>query len=403
MSLCFTPDDVDGDVDVALKEWATPRQAEFIDATNLHGSMNSAERALGITSGVICKSLKRLRARAAASGYSPAHGLNSTIAPGYVGKGHSTLEKINPDGSRTAVLQWTKTKADDLLREELQRAAYEAMASELPRVAASSGPGTTSDALCNVYTLTDSHIGMLAWRKEGGADWDLNIAEQVLTGCFERMVAASPASAMCVVNQLGDWLHSDGLLPVTPTSGHILDQDGRFSKMVSAAIRILRRMVDFALARHDRVVLVVAEGNHDLAGSVWLRLMFQALYENEPRVSVVDSELPYYCVVHGETMLAFHHGHMKKNDQLPLLFASQYPREWGATTKRYAHVGHRHHEEIKEHSGMKVTQHATLAARDAYAARGGWHAERNCTSYTYHARWGQVGSVTISPEMLEAA
>jgi hypothetical protein len=189
----------------------------------------------------------------------------------------------------------------------------------------------------------------------------------------------------------------------TPTSGHILDQDGRFPKVVAAAVRILRRVISFALSRHDQVIVLLAEGNHDLASSVWLRVMFKALYEHEPRVHVIDSELPYYVYQHGQTMLAWHHGHLKKNDQLPLLFAAQFPRVWGDTTKRYAHTGHRHHVEEKEHAGMTVVQHSTLATRDAYAARGGWMSERQCTAITYHAEYGQVCRNTVTPEMLEAA
>ena len=100
-------------------------------------------------------------------------------------------------------------------------------------------------------------------------------------------------------------------------------------------------------------------------------------------------------------MIAWHHGHLKKNDQLPILFASQFPAMWGATTKRYAHCGHRHHVEEKEHSGMHVIQHSTLAARDAYAARGGWISEREVTAMTYHSKYGRHSRVTICPEMLE--
>ena len=144
----------------------------------------------------------------------------------------------------------------------------------------------------------------------------------------------------------------------------------------------------------------MAEGNHDITSSIWLRLMFKALYEREPRVLVLDSPLPYYAYQHGKTMLAFHHGHLKKNDQLPLLFAAQFPVLWGATTKRYAHTGHRHHVEEKEHSGMLVVQHPTLAARDAYAARGGWIAERQVRAITYHAEFGEVARNTVLPEML---
>ena len=242
---------------------------------------------------------------------------------------------------------------------------------------------------------------MLAWHKEGGADWDLEIAERTLTGAFDRLVESSPPARTCVVAQLGDFLHSDGLLPVTPTSNHILDQDGRFSKVVQAAVRVLRRVIRTALDHHETVHVLMAEGNHDMASSVWLRVMFKALYENEPRVQMIDGELPFYAMQHGQTMLAWHHGHLKKNDALPLLFAAQYPRMWGDTTKRYCHTGHRHHVEEKEHSGMTVLQHSTLAARDAYAARGGWHSERQATSITYHSRWGQVARHTVTPEMLD--
>ena len=125
------------------------------------------------------------------------------------------------------------------------------------------------------------------------------------------------------------------------------------------------------------------------------------MYENEPRIDVVDTPLPYYVYQHGETMLAWHHGHLKKNDQLPILFASQFHDMWGKTKKRYCHTGHRHHFDEKEHSGMYVVQHSTIAARDAYAARGGWMSERNMKAVTYHKKFGEVGRITVTPEMFK--
>lgn len=153
----------------------------------------------------------------------------------------------------------------------------------------------------------------------------------------------------------------------------------------------------------EGLVLLIAEGNHDIAGSVWLRAMFQALYEAEPRVTVIDSELPFYAYQHGSTMLCWHHGHLKKNDALPLMMASQFSEMWGATKKRYCHTGDKHHVDEKEHSGMIVCQHPTLAARDAYASRHGWHALRSANCITYHRQHGEVARVKVCPEMLEAA
>jgi hypothetical protein len=155
-----------------------------------------------------------------------------------------------------------------------------------------------------------------------------------------------------------------------------------------------------ALKKHSRVHVILAEGNHDLASSVWLRQMFAALYDQEPRVTVNDSELPFYAFQWGETMIGVHHGHKIKNEQLPLLFAAQFPKMWGETRKREIHCGHRHHRDEKEYNGATVIQHPTIAARDAYAARGGWIADRSVQAITYHRQYGQVGRVSVCPEML---
>lgn len=317
------------------------------------------------------------------------------VPDGYKVKGTSTL--YGPDGEVKQT--WVKTNEDLDRRLELLKEAADALSTDLPRLPPVAAPAASVDALATVYTLTDCHVGALAWHEEGGADWDLKIAEKTLVGCFEALLAASPNATLGVVAQLGDWMHQDGLGAITPTGGHLLDADSRFTKIVRVAVRILRRVVDLALMKHGRVLILMAEGNHDLSSSVWLRTMFAALYENEPRVQVIESPLPYYAYQHGQTMLAWHHGHLKKNDQLPLLFAAQFPQVWGGTTHRYAHTGHRHHVEEREHSGMTVIQHPTLAARDAYAARGGWVADRAATAITYHTKFGQVGRVTVTPEM----
>lgn len=337
--------------------------------------------------------------KAAMRGFSPEHNMVHTVPAPYIVKGVSTYydKEGNPSG------QWVKSTLDQQKAEEAMRSAVAALAECIPRAKPAKRPRQTVDHLCSVYTLTDCHVGMRAWGPETGADWDLEIAEQVLTDAVEYLIDASPKATTCVVNQLGDWLHFDSLSPVTPTSGHLLDADSRYPKVVEVATRILRRVIDKALLNHARVIVIMAEGNHDMASSVWLRHLFSLLYEKEPRVTVLDSVLPYYVHRHGNTMLAFHHGHMKKNDQLPLLFASQYPKEWGETTKRYCHTGHRHHTEEKEHSGMTVVQHPTIAARDAYAARGGWIADRRMKAITYHSEYGETGSIVVTPEMLSAA
>ena len=383
-------------IDEKYKEFATDTQARRVDLLNKHSSFSAAAKVEGVHRKTFQTSIEQLKKKAALRGFSPGHDMTRIVPDGYQVKGVSTY--YNAEGKASG--QWVKSSADEQRRKEIIQATFDAMANDLPRVDKIVYKGVPIQTLCNLYTMTDCHVGMLAWHKEGGADWDLKIAERTLIGCFEQMVMSSPEAGTGIVAQLGDWLHFDGMAAVTPTNNHVLDADGRFSKIVEISVRILRRLVDFALARHEKVVVLMSEGNHDLVSSIWLRTIFRALYENEPRVFVIDSELPYYVHQHGETMIAFHHGHLKKNDALPMLFAAQFPTIWGTTTKRYAHTGHRHHVEEKEHSGMTVVQHPTLAARDAYAARGGWLAERQVSAITYHSKWGQVSKITVIPEML---
>lgn len=382
-----------------LRTWATVRQLEYLEAIEKHGGIRAAARELGVAKSAIDAAMALMKKKAARMGHAPGH-FNNGVAPGYL-MGKVTVQR---DKGGEVERTWERQSPDQSRWLEAAKAAALALADELPRARPVKAPKQSIARLCNVYMMTDCHYGMLAWHREGGADWDLKIAERVLTGCFERLVLTSQPAEVGIVAQCGDWLHSDGsggMKAITPQSGHLLDQDGRFAKVVEGAVRVLRRLVDLALQRHPKVVVLMAEGNHDVASSVWLRVLFKALYENEPRVEVIDSELPYYVYQHGRTMLAFHHGHLKRNDELPLLFASQFSRMWGDTAKRYAHCGHRHHLEVKEHSGMTVVQYPTLAARDAYAARGGWISERQAQSSTYHSTHGHVGTTVVTPEMLD--
>ena len=387
------------ELDPKLREFAYGRNRDLFDAIVRTGGLRAGAASINMDPTNASKAIRALKKRAALQGYSPDHDMHKTVPDGFTVKGVSTYY----DKEGQARGQWVKSAADDLRRAEMLQAAADAMAAAVPRAAPLPRPADTAGPLANLYTFTDFHLGMMAWHKEGGADWDLEIAERTLLGAFEQMILGAPRARVAVVNIQGDFLHTDGLLPVTPAHKHVLDAAGRYPQMIDVAIRCVRRILDIALTRHAEVHVVWAEGNHDEQGSMVLRKMFAALYEREPRLTVNDSELPYYVYQHGETMLAFHHGHLAKNETLPLIFAAQFSKMWGATTKRYAHCGHRHHAEVKEHAGMTVMQHPTLAARDAYAARGGWIAERGAQCITYHDRYGQVGMTTVTPEMLEAA
>lgn len=332
----------------------------------------------------------------------PTPGLNQpdNLPDGVKLRGTSTLTDMRTGAT---VLQWTKTTADDEAREAAMLAGIMAMGEKLPREKPRAAPKRTLSELLNCYVVTDYHMGMLSWGEETGADWDLTIAENMLVDWFAAAIEQSPAAETAVFAQLGDFLHWDGFDAVTPASKHLLDADGRFQKLVRVAIRAIRRVVGMLLDKHDRVHLIMAEGNHDPASSVWLREWMAAIYENEPRITVDVSPDPYYCIEHGATALFFHHGHKRKPGAIDTVFAAKFREVFGRTKHNYAHMGHMHHIDIKETNLMIVEQHRTLAAPDAYASRGGWMSGRDAQVITYHKARGEVGRVRVSSDMLEAA
>ena len=363
---------------------ATLQQA--VDAVAAHGNVGAASRALGLADAT----LRQRYNEAVRRGYEAQNqalmaGDKAAPPEGYMLKGTSTY--YNKDGEASG--QWVKTNASAEALQQAQKAAFEALCEKLEPISAIKAPKSVSTDLATLYTMTDCHVGMLAWDKEAGEDWDLDIAEKCLTGVLLQMIEAAPASAVGILNQLGDFLHFDSLSPMTPTSHHILDADSRYQKVVQVAVRILRRVIDAMLKKHKTVHVEMKEGNHDPTGSVWLRVMFAQLYEKNPRVKVNLSPNPYTIYQHGKTLLGFYHGHLAKKISLPILFAAKFAKEWGETKYRYVHTGHLHHVEEKEHPGVKLIQHPTLAANDAYGARAGFLSMRQATSMTYHLEKGE--------------
>jgi hypothetical protein len=386
-------------IDPKLYDYCTPRQKQVLEAIEQFGSARLASTALGMAIGGASETYICVKKKAAKAGYSPEHDFTRPVPEGYVAKGVSTY--YNAEGKPAG--QWVKASLSHEALVDAMREAVEGFKGDIDPASPVVAPAVSDEHLCNLYTFTDYHLGMLAWHKEGGSDWNISIAERTIIAALQQMIEQSPKAHTAVLNIQGDFLHTDGKTPVTPASKHVLDADSRFPKIRRSAIRVIRSLVAMSLQRHQEVHLIIAEGNHDEESAGWLSDLFAVHYEDEPRISVSDAVLPFYVFEWGATMLGVHHGHKVKNESLPLLFAAQFPQEWGRTTRREIHCGHRHHRDEKEYNGVTVVQHPTLAARDAYAARGGWIADRAAWAITYHKKFGAVGRVMITTEMLEVS
>ncbi|RWO08266.1 MAG: oxidoreductase [Mesorhizobium sp.] len=329
----------------------------------------------------------------------PERGEQFEMPAGQKIKGVSAL--VDPEGRE--IIKWIKTDTDREQAAEIMRAAVEALKEEIPRLPALSGPAHFRDDLLNQFVVTDNHFGMLSWREETGADYDLRIAEQLLLDWFAAAIAQAPDAHTAILAQLGDLMHHDALESVTPAHRHVLDADSRLQKVIRVVIRTIRRIIDMMLRSHQHVHVVMASGNHDPASSAWLREMLATMYEDEPRISVDNSPALYYAYEWGKTGLYYHHMHKRGVKDIDRTFAGMFREMFGRCRYNYGHGGHRHSDEVVETALMIVERHQTLAAPDAHSAGGGWLSGRSAKRVTYSKHFGEVGRDVLRPEMVLGA
>lgn len=376
-----------------LLEFASDRQAQAINAYLLHGTYAKAAKAIGCNESSCKNLIKRARDNAAKKGWSPDHDMTKPVPDPYIVKGTSTLY----DEAGNKKLQWVKTSVDQDRLLQMVHEVVDTMREEVEPLPPIEFSGHAEKELLNSYILTDAHLGAYGWAEESGADWNLEVAEKTINRAMDGLMMSAPEAHTGFLMQLGDFLHSDGLMPVTPKSGHVLDQDGRYTQLVRTGVRILRRNISALLAKHKSVIVLLGQGNHDLSGSVWLQEMFSALYENNPRVKVIVSPLPFYAIQHGRALIGGYHGHECKPEKLPEVFSAEFRQLMGSTDKTLIHCGHRHEWRLFETPTSIVEQHPTIAARDGYTSSHGYKSSRMMQCITYHTRNLEVKRCTERP------
>lgn len=377
---------------------STDRQREILLALKDVDSHNQLAKKTGIGRRSIDKTVKRVQKLAARQGWSPNHDMRHIVPDGYIVKGTSTL--YGDDGNLK--IQWVKSDIDRERQIEIMREVISAMAEDIPKEKPSQLKSINHNPdLLNCFVVTDFHMGALSWSDETGADWDIDIAEDTLVEWFRLAIEMSPNAETALFAQISDLLHWDGFDAVTPASKHLLDADTRFPKLVRVAIRVIRRVIRMLLEKHKYLHIIMADANHDPVSQVWLREWINVLYEDEPRVTVDTSPSPYNVYEFGKVAIFTHHGHKRKPANVSEVFAGKFREVFGRTLFAYAHMGHMHHVDVKENNLMIVEQHRTLAAPDAYAARGGYLAGRDAKVISYHKNYGEVSRATVSYDMVK--
>lgn len=384
--------------DPELLQFCEPQQRTVLEAMLREGSSTKAAAVLGRTPNSVKKIYERVKTKAAKRGWSPAHGMTKVVPPTHFVKGTSTLY----DGDGKIALQWVKSEAD----RETMRKAMQVFADELAsQVKGKFKKGPKAPKHCNAdiathYKVGDQHLGLYAWGEEtGDEDYDLERSTADIRGGLRYLIEASePTAVGCLVN-VGDFLHANDRKSQTPGSGNLLDTDTRHGKVARRAAHIMRDAIRCMLAKHQEVHVFNARGNHDPDSAVWLQIVLEAYFENEPRVKIARNDRKMLVWQFGDVVSFIYHGEKNRTHQLEYI-TDKFREEIGNAKFCYVDNGHVHHKDAKELGPLKFEVWNPLCATDIYHADSLYGASRSMTSVTYHKRFGEVGRNTCDIRMI---
>jgi len=207
--------------------------------------------------------------------------------------------------------------------------------------------------VCGVMSLQDIHFG-----KEGNETIDKDF-EDTVKNLMSRAVPVNYIEKLYFVVG-GDLINMDTFSGTT-TSGTPLDNCMNATEAYVQAFDAMHWAINYLKAFCKELVVVYVPGNHDRLSSYHLVHALSKSIDCDEIVWDISYEERKVHVWHNN-FNAFEHGD-KPTKNTPLVYATEYPKEWGNTTNRTLFTGHFHTERKVEYMTTAETTgfiHKTL-------------------------------------------
>ncbi len=371
----------------------TERQKEVVNAVIKNGSATKAAKELKCDRRTVDKMIVRLEKIAASNGVAPHRDLTHQTAEGFQAKRISTAYKED----RSVAFQWVIQEPDKQSLQQRLNYMLEGIKDDLTGFKkAVKAPAKVNADYLAMYIVGDHHFGMLAdsETKLDDDDWDVKIASKILVDSTERLANRVGDAEIGVLLNVGDFFHADSSKNET-TAGTRVDVDTRIGKTFKLAGRLFQILVEKMLKTHKKVVVINVRGNHDSDMACHLSSCLEIIYDNEPRVEVLQNYSKFIHYQWENNLFVFHHGDRIKHEQILQTVIKNLDDEWSQSKNRYCHLGHIHHHIAREVGSMHFEHFGSLTSTDQWHSDSGYGAERSMTAVVYHKEHGEDSRVKI--------
>lgn len=210
-----------------------------------------------------------------------------------------------------------------------------------------------------VIPLADVHFGIMAY---GDLSNKLTEMVDIIRGGYYNTI---------VIENLGDFFHSDKINSSETVSGTILDEVNMVTA-IEDGMKFMSVLIQESIENAEHVFVKSIGGNHSFDNEY---MFMNWVQERFPQATVEITNAYRTGYMLGNVLIMAQHGDVGKKN-VELLMATEYPRLWGQKTNAEVHRGHYHTEKITENHGVVVRQFGTPKKEDPYEIRNGYTGNR---------------------------
>lgn len=246
---------------------------------------------------------------------------------------------------------------------------------------------TDTDTILEI-DYADAHCGLLSWKPETGANYDLGIVAKrfktIVTDIVNR--AKGKTFSKIVFTTLGDILHIDHE-DNTTTKGTLQQADGRIAKIFNCALDLMVDTICELETLGIPIEYIYCSGNHDRNTGYYLVKALEMYFRKDTQITFDVSPKPQKAFSYGVNLIGLCHGDMPKKN-LGEWLQKSYRKEFGKSRFAEVHCGHLHSESVKENCGVLIKNLPAICENSFWESQQGYSSERGVMCFVWDKQKG---------------
>jgi hypothetical protein len=252
-----------------------------------------------------------------------------------------------------------------------------------------------SDSYLLVIDPADIHIGKLCSAFESGESYNNQIAVQRVLEGVKGILSKVSSFHIDKILFIGgnDILHIDNPGRTT-TSGTPQDTDGMWHSNFLIAKQLYVDVLELLITVAD-VHFQFNPSNHDYINGFFLAQVIETYFRNCKNITFDCSIAHRKAFQYHTNLIGTTHGDGAKQQDLPLLMAVEFSKEWAETKHRYIYTHHVHHKTSKDYAGITIESLRSPSGTDSWHHRNGFcHAPKAVEAFLHCKSNGQIARIT---------